>query len=183
MFMSPDEILDVARKGAALGCKEVLFTLGDRPEERWPEAREWLDANGYDSTITYLRAMAIRDHGGDRPPRAHEPGRDDLGGDPAAEAGLAVDGHDARDHLDAAVHEKGEAHYGSPDKDPAVRLRVIEDAGRSNVPFTTGLLLGIGETYAERVEALFAIRAARPPPRTHPGSHHPELPVERCRPR
>ena len=60
MYMSPDEIVAVARQGAALGCKEVLFTLGDRPEERWPEAREWLDANGYDSTIAYLRAMAIR---------------------------------------------------------------------------------------------------------------------------
>src|SRR5450830_1911418 len=60
MFMSSDEILEVARNGAALGCKEVLFTLGDRPEERWPEAREWLDANGYDSTVAYLRAMAVR---------------------------------------------------------------------------------------------------------------------------
>ena len=160
MFMSPDEILEVARNGAALGCKEVLFTLGDRPEERWPEAREWLDANGYDSTIAYLRAMAVRI---------------------LEETGLLV-------HMNPGVMtweeiqrlkpvspsmgmmlettstrlftEKGQAHYGSPDKDPAVRLRVIEDAGRSNVPFTTGLLLGIGETYAERVEGLFAIRAA-----------------------
>ena len=160
MFMSPDEILEVARQGAALGCKEVLFTLGDRPEERWPEAREWLDANGYDSTITYLRAMAIRI---------------------MEETGLLV-------HMNPGVMtweeiqrlkpvspsmgmmlettstrlftEKGQAHFGSPDKDPAVRLRVIEDAGRSNVPFTTGLLLGIGETYADRVEGMFAIRAA-----------------------
>lgn len=160
MFMSPDEILEVARNGAALGCKEVLFTLGDRPEERWPEAREWLDAHGYDSTIAYLRAMAVRI---------------------LEETGLLV-------HMNPGVMtweeiqrlkpvspsmgmmlettstrlftEKGEAHFGSPDKDPAVRLRVIEDAGRSNVPFTTGLLLGIGETYAERVEGLFALRAA-----------------------
>ncbi|MES2170187.1 MAG: bifunctional FO biosynthesis protein CofGH, partial [Actinomycetota bacterium] len=160
MYMSPDEILEVARQGAALGCKEVLFTLGDRPEERWPEAAEWLDANGYDSTIAYLRAMAVRI---------------------MEETGLLV-------HMNPGVMtweeiqrlkpvspsmgmmlettstrlftEKGEAHYGSPDKDPAVRLRVIEDAGRSNVPFTTGLLLGIGETYAERVDGLFAIRAA-----------------------
>jgi FO synthase len=160
MYMSPDEILAVALEGAAMGCKEVLFTLGDRPEERWPEAREWLDTNGYDSTITYLRAMAIRI---------------------MEETGLLV-------HMNPGVMtweeiqrlkpvspsmgmmlettstrlftEKGQAHFGSPDKDPAVRLRVIEDAGRSNVPFTTGLLLGIGETYAERVEGMFAIRAA-----------------------
>ncbi|MDQ1555118.1 MAG: synthase, partial [Actinomycetota bacterium] len=160
MFMSPDEILEVARNGAALGCKEVLFTLGDRPEERWPEAREWLDANGYDSTLAYLRAMAIRI---------------------MEETGLLV-------HMNPGVMtweeiqrlkpvspsmgmmlettstrlftEKGQAHYGSPDKDPAVRLRVIEDAGRSNVPFTTGLLLGIGETYADRVDGLFELRAA-----------------------
>jgi FO synthase len=160
MFMSADEILEVARAGAALGCKEALFTLGDRPEERWPEAREWLEARGYDSTIAYLRAMAIR---------------------VLEETGLLV-------HMNPGVMtweeiqrlkpvspsmgmmlettstrlftESGEAHYGSPDKDPAVRLRVIEDAGRSNVPFTTGLLLGIGETYADRVESLFALRAA-----------------------
>ena len=60
MFLSPDEVLDIARQGAALGCKEALFTLGDRPEDRWPEAREWLDAHGYDDTLAYVRAMAIR---------------------------------------------------------------------------------------------------------------------------
>jgi FO synthase len=60
MFLSPDEVLDIARKGAALGCKEALFTLGDRPEDRWPQAREWLDAHGYDDTLAYVRAMAIR---------------------------------------------------------------------------------------------------------------------------
>ena len=59
-YLSPDEILDIARQGAALGCKEALFTLGDRPEDRWPQAREWLDSHGYDSTLSYLRAMAIR---------------------------------------------------------------------------------------------------------------------------
>src|SRR5258708_19780349 len=60
MYMEPDEILDVARRGGELGCKEALFTLGDRPEERWPEAREWLEERGYDSTLSYVRAMAIR---------------------------------------------------------------------------------------------------------------------------
>lgn len=60
MFMSPDEVLDIARRGAEMGCKEALFTLGDKPEDRWPEAREWLEAHGYDDTLSYVRAMAIR---------------------------------------------------------------------------------------------------------------------------
>ena len=60
MYLEPDEILDIARRGGELGCKEALFTLGDRPEDRWPEAREWLDERGYDSTLSYVRAMAIR---------------------------------------------------------------------------------------------------------------------------
>jgi FO synthase len=60
MYLSPDEVLDIARKGAAMGCKEALFTLGDRPEDRWPQAKEWLDAHGYDSTLDYVRAMSIR---------------------------------------------------------------------------------------------------------------------------
>ena len=59
-LLAPDEVLDIARRGAAMGCKEALFTLGDRPEDRWPEAREWLDAHGYDDTLAYVRAMAIR---------------------------------------------------------------------------------------------------------------------------
>ena len=83
-----------------------------------------------------------------------------MGGDEPAQAGIAVDGHDAGDHLDAGCSRpKGEAHFGSPDKDPAVRLRVLEDAGRLSVPFTTGLLVGIGETLAERAETIFALRA------------------------
>jgi len=160
MYMSPDEIVAVARQGAALGCKEVLFTLGDRPEERWPEAREWLDANGYDSTIAYLRAMAIRIMEETGLLVHMNPGvmtwEEIQRLKPVAPSmGMMLETTSTR-----LFTEKGEAHYGSPDKDPAVRLRVIEDAGRSNVPFTTGLLLGIGETYAERVEGMFALRAA-----------------------
>ena len=159
MYMSPDEILEVARQGAAMGCKEVLFTLGDRPEERWPEAREWLDANGYDSTITYLRAMAIRIMEETGLLVHMNPGvmtwEEIQRLKPVSPSmGMMLETTSTRLYT-----EKGEAHFGSPDKDPAVRLRVIEDAGRSNVPFTTGLLLGIGETYAERVEGMFAIRA------------------------
>ncbi|HEV2344582.1 MAG TPA: bifunctional FO biosynthesis protein CofGH [Actinocrinis sp.] len=158
MFLSPDEVLDIARKGAALGCKEALFTLGDRPEDRWPEAREWLDAHGYDDTLAYVRAMAIRtlEETGLLP---HvNPGvltwTDIQRLKPVAPSmGMMLETTATR-----LWSEPGGPHYGSPDKEPAVRLRVLEDAGRSSVPFTTGLLIGIGETYAERADALFAIR-------------------------
>ena len=153
-FLSIDEVLDIARAGAALGCKEALFTLGDRPEERWRQAREWLDEAGYDSTLAYVRACAIA---------------------VLEEAGLLP-------HLNPGVMTWAElqrlkpvapsmgmmlettaalpAHEGSPDKDPAVRLQVLEDAGRHAIPFTTGLLVGIGETVQDRAETVFAIRAA-----------------------
>ena len=153
-YLSMDEVLDVARAGAALGCKEALFTLGDRPEERWPQARAWLDEAGYDSTLAYVRACAVA---------------------VLEQTGLLP-------HLNPGVLSWSElqrlkpvapsmgmmlettaqvpAHLGSPDKDPAVRLRVLEDAGRHAVPFTTGLLVGIGESVRERAETVFAIRAA-----------------------
>ncbi|HEU5333481.1 MAG TPA: bifunctional FO biosynthesis protein CofGH [Actinocrinis sp.] len=160
MFLSPDEVLDIARKGAALGCKEALFTLGDRPEDRWPEAREWLDAHGYDDTLAYVRAMAVRvlEETGLLPHL--NPGvltwTDFQRLKPVAPSmGMMLETTATR-----LWSEPGGPHYGSPDKEPAVRLRVLEDAGRSNVPFTTGLLIGIGETYAERADALFAIRRA-----------------------
>ena len=153
-YLSMDEVLDIARQGAALGCKEALFTLGDRPEDRWPQAKEWLDEAGYDSTLAYVRACAVA---------------------VLEQTGLLP-------HLNPGVMSWAElqrlkpvapsmgmmlettadvpAHRGSPDKDPAVRLRVLEDAGRHAVPFTTGLLVGIGESYVERAETVFAIRAA-----------------------
>ena len=158
MFLSPDEVLDIARKGAALGCKEALFTLGDKPEDRWPEAREWLDAHGYDDTLAYVRAMAIRvlEETGLLPHL--NPGvlswTDLQRLKPVAPSmGMMLETVATR-----LWSEPGGPHHGSPDKEPAVRLRVLEDAGRSSVPFTTGLLIGIGEDYAERAEGLFAIR-------------------------
>jgi FO synthase len=158
MYLSPDEVLEIARQGAALGCKEALFTLGDKPEERWPEAREWLDAHGYDDTLAYVRAMAIRvlEETGLLPHL--NPGvlswTDLQRLKPVAPSmGMMLETVATR-----LWSEPGAPHYGSPDKDPEVRLRVLEDAGRSSVPFTTGLLIGIGETYAERAEGLFAIR-------------------------
>ncbi|GHE75320.1 bifunctional FO biosynthesis protein CofGH [Streptomyces spiralis] len=158
MFMSPDEVLDIARRGAELGCKEALITLGDKPEDRWPEAREWLDAHGYDDTIAYVRAVSIRilEETGLLPHL--NPGvmtwTDFQRLKPVAPSmGMMLETTATR-----LWSEPGGPHHGSPDKEPAVRLRVLEDAGRSSVPFTSGILIGIGETYEERAESLFALR-------------------------
>ena len=157
-YLSPDEVLAIARQGAALGCKEALFTLGDRPEDRWRQARDWLDARGYDDTLSFVRAMAIGvlEETGLLPHL--NPGvltwQDFARLKPVAPSmGMMLETTATRLFTD-----RGGPHYGSPDKDPAVRLRVLEDAGRSAVPFTTGILIGIGETLAERADSIFAIR-------------------------
>ncbi len=147
MFLEPDEVLDIARAGAELGCKEALFTLGDRPPEaRWPEAKQWLDERGYDSTLDYVRAMSIRvlEETGLLPHL--NPGvmswQELSRLKPVAPSmGMMLETTATRLFTD-----KGECHYGSPDKDPAVRLRTLTDAGRLNIPFTTGILVGIGRT-------------------------------------
>jgi FO synthase len=158
LYLEPDEVLEIARQGAELGCKEALFTLGDKPEDRWHQAREWLDAHGYDDTLSYVRAMAIRvlEETGLLPHL--NPGvlswQDFQRLKPVAPSmGMMLETTASRLYTD-----KGGPHFGSPDKDPAVRLRVLEDAGRSNVPFTTGILIGIGERMTERAESVFAIR-------------------------
>ncbi|WP_194836345.1 bifunctional FO biosynthesis protein CofGH [Nocardia sp. XZ_19_369] len=158
MFLEPDEVLDIARRGAALGCKEALFTLGDRPEDRWPEAAQWLDERGYDSTLDYLRAVSIMvlEETGLLPHL--NPGvmswEEISRLKPVAQSmGMMLETTATR-----LFTEKGNCHYGSPDKDPAVRLRAITDAGRLSVPYTTGLLVGIGETLTERAESIMAIR-------------------------
>ena len=158
LYLEPDEVLEIARQGAELGCKEALFTLGDKPEDRWHQARDWLDAHGYDDTLSYVRAMAIRvlEETGLLPHL--NPGvlswQDFQRLKPVAPSmGMMLETTASRLYTD-----KGGPHFGSPDKDPAVRLRVLEDAGRSNVPFTTGILIGIGERMTERAESVFAIR-------------------------
>ncbi len=160
LFMDPDEIVEVARKGAELGCKEALFTLGDRPEDRWPEAKEWLDSRGYDSTLDYVRAMAIKvlEETGLLPHL--NPGvmswQELSRLKPVAPSmGMMLETTSRR-----LFEEKGQAHYGSPDKDPEVRLRTLTDAGRLSIPFTTGILVGIGETIRDRAESIMAIRKA-----------------------
>jgi FO synthase len=157
-FLTPDEVLEIATDGAKLGCKEALFTLGDRPEDRWRQAKEWLDAHGYDDTLSYVRAMAIRvlEETGLLPHL--NPGvltwQDFQRLKPVAPSmGMMLETTAVR-----LYETKGGPHFGSPDKDPKVRLRVLEDAGRSNVPFTTGILIGIGETLEERADSIFAIR-------------------------
>jgi FO synthase len=159
-FLERDEVLAIAREGAAQGCKEALFTLGDRPEERWPAARQWLDERGYDSTLDYVRACAIAvlEETGLLPHL--NPGvltwADLQRLKPVAPSmGMMLETTATR-----LWSEPGGPHFGSPDKEPAVRLRVLDDAGRVGVPFTTGILIGIGETRAERVDAIFAMRRA-----------------------
>ncbi|SDN82861.1 FO synthase [Lentzea jiangxiensis] len=157
-FLERDEVLAIARAGAAQGCKEALFTLGDRPEDRWPAAKEWLDARGYESTLDYVRASAIAvlEETGLLPHL--NPGVlswEELTRLRPVASSMGMMLETTAERL---WSEKGGPHYGSPDKDPAVRLRVLTDAGRVNVPFTTGILIGIGENLTERAESLLAMR-------------------------
>ncbi|MFF5991503.1 bifunctional FO biosynthesis protein CofGH [Prauserella flavalba] len=158
LYLERDEVLEIARAGAAAGCKEALFTLGDRPEDRWPEARRWLDERGYDSTVDYVRACAIAvlEETGLLPHL--NPGVlswEELQRLKPVAPSMGMMLETTAERL---WSEKGMPHYGSPDKEPAVRLRVLDDAGRVGVPFTTGILVGIGETLTERAESLHAIR-------------------------
>jgi FO synthase len=159
-YMEADAVLEVARQGAELGCKEALLTLGDRPENRWPVARQWLDDHGYTSTLDYVGHMArlILDETGLLPhlnPGVMSWAELQRLKPVGPSMGMMLETTSAR-----LWTEKGQAHFGSPDKDPALRLRVIDDAGRSRIPFTTGILLGIGENYAERVDSVLALRDA-----------------------
>jgi FO synthase len=156
-FLSPEEVVAIAEAGRTVGCKEALFTLGDKPEDRYPVAAEWLDARGYSSTLDYVRSVAIAviEQTGLLPHL--NPGvmsYQDMARLKHVSASMGLMLETASDRLAA----RGGPHFGSPDKTPAVRLRTIEDAGRLAIPFTTGILVGIGETLRERAEALFAIR-------------------------
>jgi FO synthase len=156
-YLSPDEVLAIARAGAAVGCTEALFTLGDKPELRYGAAREALEALGYATTIDYLQAMCalvLRETG--LLPHAN-PGimsRSEMAGLRTVSASQGV----MLESLSARLCEPGGVHYGSPDKRPEARLETLQLAGELRVPFTTGILIGIGETRPERLEALFAIR-------------------------
>jgi FO synthase len=156
-FLSLEQVVEIAEAGRRAGCKEALFTLGDRPEDRYPVAREWLDQRGYASTLGYVRAAAIRVI-------------EETGLLPHLNPGVMTWEEMARlkhvapsmglmlEQSTERLTERGMVHHGSPDKVPSVRLRTIEDAGRLAIPFTTGILVGIGETEQERAASLFAIR-------------------------
>jgi FO synthase len=157
-YLSPQEVLAIARAGRDAGCHEALFTLGDKPELRWRQAREELAAFGHAGTIAYLAAMCdlVRRETGLLPHA--NPGvltAEDVALLRRASASQGLMLESAAERLCA----RGGAHFGSPDKRPAVRLETLRLAGEARVPFTTGILIGIGETRRERIEALAAIRA------------------------
>lgn len=157
-YMSREQVLAVARQGRALGCKEALLTLGDRPEDRWPEARAWLDRHGYASTLDYVADMAraIAAETGLLPhlnPGIMTPDELEMLRPVAPSMGVMLETTSRR-----LYEEPGQVHYGSPDKDPDVRLKLLDDAGRARIPFTTGILVGIGETLRDRAESLVALR-------------------------
>jgi FO synthase len=158
-YLTPDEVLDIARRGAAMGCHEALFTLGEAPEARYEQARGWLAEHGYADTVDYLVAMA-------------KLVVEETGLLPHANPG-ALDEDQLRrlrrwspsqgmmlESLADRLHEPGGPHHRAPDKTAARRLATLAAAGRARVPYTTGILVGIGETRAERLDALVAIANA-----------------------
>ena len=156
-YMTLDEVVEVARQGAEAGCREALFTLGDKPELRYPQARAELDALGYPTTIAYLvaAARAVLDATGLLPHA--NPGvvtRDELLAlrEVCPSQGLMLESVSRR------LLEPGQAHHGSPDKDPDARLETMRTAGELAIPYTSGILIGIGETREERIESLLALR-------------------------
>ena len=156
-YLTLDEVLATAREGAALGCKELLFTLGEKPELRYKAARDALAEMGFESTLHYLKAAAelVFKETGMLPhlnPGTMTPEEIEWLREVSPSMGIMIESTSDR------LTEKGQPHYGSPDKIPAVRLQTLDDAGAAKVPFTTGILIGIGETRLERIESLLAIR-------------------------
>jgi len=157
-YLSVDEVLELCREGARAGCQEALFTLGERPELRYQAARRALEALGYASTLDYVAAVARRvlDETGLLPHiNAGCMDADEIAGLRPVSASMGIMLESASERLCA----RGMPHYGSPDKLPARRLATLDLAGRAAVPFTSGILIGIGETRLERIESLLALRA------------------------
>lgn len=155
--MTPDEVLAVARAGEGVGCKEALFSLGEKPELRYAAARGALAALGYRRTTEYLRdmcALVLEETG--LLPHANAGTLDDD----ALRQLKPVTGSMGMmlESVSRRLIRPGMAHHACPDKVPAQRLRTLERAGALDVPFTTGILIGIGETWAERIDTLLAIR-------------------------
>ena len=156
-YLSIDQVLNIARRGAAVGCKEALFTLGEKPELRYRAARVALEQLGYGSTLDYLLAAAQRvfQETGLLPhlnPGTMNAAEIEMLRPVAPSMGIMLESAAPR------LAGKGMPHYGSPDKDPRLRLATIEAAGKARIPLTSGILIGIGETRRERVESLLALR-------------------------
>ena len=157
VYLEPDEVLAVAKAGDEAGCTEALFTLGDRPEDRWPQAREFLEQKGLASTMEYVARMS-------------DLVRSETSLFPHANPGLMTDDDMAMlrpsnpsmgmmlENISPRLMEPGMPHYNCPDKDPTLRVSTIQAAGRTRVPFTTGILVGIGENTKEIVDSLFALK-------------------------
>ncbi len=157
VYLEPDEVLAVAKAGDEAGCTEALFTLGDRPEDRWPQAREFLDQKGLTSTMEYVARMS-------------DLVRSETSLFPHANPGLMTDDDMAMlrptnpsmglmlENISPRLMEPGMPHHNCPDKDPILRVSTIRAAGRTRVPFTTGILVGIGENTQEIVDSLFALK-------------------------
>ena len=155
--MTPEEVLEVARAGEKMGCTEALFSLGDKPELAFPEMRETLRRLGYNSTLHYLEAMCelvLRETTLLPHPNPGLLSAEWIARLAAVSASMGL----MLETTNASLLAAGAAHDNAPDKVPAKRLRTIEEAGKQNVPFTTGLLIGIGETPEDRVDSLLAIR-------------------------
>ncbi len=158
-YMTPDQVLATARQGEAAGCKELLFSLGERPELRYPEAASALEKLGYATTNEYLRAMCalvLRETTLLPHVNAGTLTDDEIDMLKPVSASMGM----MLETVSRRLTRKGMPHFACPDKTPVQRLRTLERAGERGVPFTTGLLIGIGETWAERVESLAAINAA-----------------------
>jgi 7,8-didemethyl-8-hydroxy-5-deazariboflavin synthase CofG subunit len=155
--MTPEEVLEVARAGEKMGCTEALFSLGDKPELAFPEMRETLRRLGYNSTLHYLEAMCelvLRETTLLPHPNPGLLSAEWIARLAAVSASMGL----MLETTNASLLAAGAAHDNAPDKVPAKRLRTIEEAGKQRVPFTTGLLIGIGETPEDRVDSLLAIR-------------------------
>ena len=156
LFMTPEQVLDVANSGAALGCTEALFTLGERPEQRYPEAKEWLEHRGFKTTLEYLThvcELVVQET--DMLPHAN-PGtmaRREIEALQPFNPSMGL----MLESTSKALYSQGGPHEFAPSKRPRVRLRTLELAGQLRVPFTTGILIGIGESRRDRIESLLAI--------------------------
>ena len=157
-YLTPDEVMEIVRAGERAGCHEALLTLGDKPELRYAAAREALAKLGFPSTVAYLEAICARIlEESSLLPHVNAGVMDEA--EIAALRKVSVSQGIMLESISPRLCEKGGPHYGCPDKMPAVRVAMIEAAGRLNVPFTSGILIGIGETRLERVESLLALRA------------------------